>query len=76
MDLFQLQPGKEAKVVDMALLCGDIRRKLMIMGLLPGTPIRMIRKAPMGDPVQIEARGVSLAIRSSVAEMIKVQVTS
>ncbi|MGL6316247.1 FeoA family protein [Vibrio sp. WXL103] len=74
MYLLQLQPGKEAKVTDMTLLGGDTRRKLMTMGILPGTPIRIVRKAPMGDPIQIEVREVSLAIRRKVAEIIKVEV--
>jgi len=39
------------------------RQKLLTMGLLPGAIIEIIRVAPMGDPVQIRTRRVSLAVR-------------
>ena len=39
------------------------RQKLMTMGMLPGAIIEIIRVAPMGDPVQIRTRRVSLAVR-------------
>ncbi|MGV6481272.1 FeoA domain-containing protein [Pantoea agglomerans] len=39
------------------------RQKLLTMGMLPGAVIEIIRVAPMGDPVQISTRRVSLAVR-------------
>lgn len=39
------------------------RQKLLTMGMLPGAVIEIIRVAPMGDPVQIRTRRVSLAVR-------------
>ncbi|ADV87208.1 Ferrous iron transport protein A [Vibrio vulnificus] len=45
----------------------------MVMGILPNTSVRLIRRAPMGDPLQIEARGVSLAVREKIAEAIEVE---
>ena len=39
------------------------RQKLLTMGMLPGAVIEVIRVAPMGDPVQISTRRVSLAVR-------------
>lgn len=39
------------------------RQKLLAMGMVPGTLIDVIRVAPMGDPVQIRTRRISLAIR-------------
>lgn len=39
------------------------RQKLMTMGILPGATIELIRVAPLGDPVQIRTRRVSLAVR-------------
>ncbi|CAM4286445.1 FeoA family protein [Vibrio vulnificus] len=54
-------------------LTSDVRKKLMVMGILPNTSVRLIRRAPMGDPLQIEARGVSLAVREKIAEAIEVE---
>ncbi|ADU72265.1 MAG: ferrous iron transporter A [Pantoea sp.] len=41
------------------------RQKLLTLGMLPGSLIEVIRVAPLGDPVQIRTRRVSLAVRSS-----------
>jgi len=43
------------------------------MGMLPHTEISILRKAPMGDPLQISVRGTSLAIRKNLAEQITVK---
>ncbi|MDN3613492.1 ferrous iron transport protein A [Vibrio gallaecicus] len=72
MKLSQLEQGKTASVVNLADLTSDVRKKLMVMGLLPNTEIKLIRRAPMGDPLQVEVRGVSIAIRQSIAELIEV----
>ncbi|NOH97877.1 FeoA family protein [Vibrio sp. 99-70-13A1] len=72
MKLSQLEQGKTASVVNLTALTSDVRKKLMVMGLLPNTEIKLIRRAPMGDPLQVEVRGVSIAIRQSIAESIEV----
>lgn len=41
--------------------------RLMEMGLVPGTPIEMVRRAPLGDPLEIRLRGYLLSLRSSEA---------
>ncbi|MXZ70587.1 MAG: ferrous iron transport protein B [Acidobacteria bacterium] len=41
--------------------------RLMEMGLLPGTPIEMVRRAPLGDPLEIRLRGYLLSLRSADA---------
>ncbi|MCY4471416.1 MAG: FeoA family protein [Kistimonas sp.] len=52
---------------------GDYRRQLMAMGLMPGVQLRVVRKAPMGDPMQLELGGVSLIVRRDEARYIRVQ---
>ncbi|EGR3176963.1 ferrous iron transport protein A [Vibrio parahaemolyticus] len=54
-------------------LSSDIRKKLMVMGLLPNTEVKVIRRAPMGDPLQVEVRGVSVALRETIAQKIEVE---
>ena len=52
------------------------RPRLMEMGLLVGTPIELVRFAPLGDPVEIKVRGYNLTLRKHEAEQILVSVTS
>lgn len=72
MKLSELQIGQTANIVNLDALTSDIRKKLMIMGMLPNTQVTLIHKAPMGDPLQVEVRGVSLAIRGQVAAAIEI----
>jgi len=46
--------------------------RLREMGLLPGTPITLVRTAPLGDPLEIKVRGYHLTLRKSEAEHILV----
>ncbi|PJC87629.1 ferrous iron transport protein A [Vibrio sp. HA2012] len=74
MRLSELDNGNIAVVSGFSGLSGDIRKKLMVMGVLPSTEIQVVRRAPMGDPMQIAVRGVSLAVRNSIAAQIEVEV--
>lgn len=49
-----------------------ITRRLMELGLVPGTPVEMVRTAPLGDPIELAARGVRLSVRRSEARHIHV----
>ncbi|MBW3694468.1 ferrous iron transport protein A [Vibrio sp. T187] len=73
MKLSELQQGKAATIVELSELSPDVRKKLMVMGMLPKTEVTLIRRAPMGDPLQVEVRGVSIAIRENIAAAIEVQ---
>ncbi len=50
-----------------------VARRLMEMGLLPGTTVEIQRIAPLGDPIELRLRGFSLSIRRSEAERIEIQ---
>ncbi len=41
--------------------------RLADLGLVPGTPVRVVRRAPLGDPLEIELRGYRLCLRRSEA---------
>ena len=43
------------------------------MGLLVGTPVELVRFAPLGDPVEIKVRGYHLTLRKHEAEQIWVR---
>jgi ferrous iron transport protein A len=49
-----------------------VARRLMELGLVPGTDIEMIRRAPLGDPLEVRVRGVHLSLRRSEACRIHV----
>lgn len=49
------------------------RGRLLEMGLLVGTPVELVRFAPMGDPVEIKVRGYHLTLRKNEAEQIWVK---
>jgi ferrous iron transport protein A len=49
------------------------RSRLLEMGLLVGTPVELVRFAPLGDPVEIKVRGYNLTLRKSEAEQILVR---
>ncbi|MEP7050060.1 MAG: FeoA family protein [Pseudomonadota bacterium] len=51
---------------------GAFRRRLMELGLVPGTRVQVIGVAPLGDPLELLVRGGSLSIRRSEAEGVSV----
>ena len=53
---------------------GAIKRRIMDMGITPGTAVKVIKTAPLGDPVEINVRGYELSLRKEEAARIEVQV--
>ena len=49
-----------------------LSRRLMEMGLLPGTRVRVVRVAPLGDPIELRLRNYSLSVRRAEAARIAV----
>ena len=49
------------------------RRRLMELGLVPGTEVRVTKVAPLGDPLELVARGSSLSIRAAEARSVRVR---
>lgn len=52
---------------------GPLRLRLLDMGLIPGTRVKLEKVAPMGDPIQIQVRGYELTIRLDDARKIDLQ---
>ena len=67
--------GTQATVAEIKLPL-ECRPRLMEMGLLVGTPVELVRFAPLGDPVEIKVRGYNLTLRKHEAEQIMVQPAS
>jgi len=49
------------------------RGRILEMGLLVGTPVELVRFAPLGDPVEIRIRGYNLSLRKHEADQIRVR---
>lgn len=52
---------------------GELAVSLMELGLVPGTHVRVLRSAPLGDPLQVDVSGAQLAIRRGVAVSVQVE---
>jgi len=53
---------------------GEIRRRLLDMGVVKGTHIKVVRVAPLGDPIEIHIKGFNLSLRKEEAKTILVKV--
>ena len=71
MLLSEIQTGQVVQVVRIAGH-SSFRRRLMELGLVPGTRVELVRVAPLGDPVELLVRGASLSIRKAEAGVIEV----
>ena len=52
---------------------GALRRRVMDMGITRGVTIKIIKTAPLGDPLEITVRGYELSLRKADAAMIEVE---
>lgn len=71
LSLAGLQNGAQARVLCVNG-CGAVARRLMEMGVVPGAPVRVIKRAPLGDPIEVRVRGYHLALRHTEAQTISV----
>jgi Fe2+ transport system protein FeoA len=71
MRLAELAVGTEASVTAVSGT-GSFRRRLLELGILPGTRVEVIGVAPLGDPLELLVRGSSLSIRRAEAASVEV----
>ncbi|MBP2650644.1 MAG: FeoA family protein [Firmicutes bacterium] len=68
--LNQLKPG------DVGIVCrvignGAVKRRLLDMGLVAGTPVKVQKYAPLGDPMEIKVKNFNLSLRKAEAALIE-----
>lgn len=63
--------GAQARVTGVSG-SGAVARRLLEMGVVPGAPVRVIKTAPLGDPIEVRVRGYHLALRRTEAKTISV----
>ncbi|MBM3262993.1 MAG: ferrous iron transport protein A [candidate division Zixibacteria bacterium] len=72
--LDQLNPGDKAIIRSIGGTTAE-EAHLMEMGLLPGTPVEFVKRAPLGDPIELRVRRYHLSIRCAEAHRILVDKT-
>jgi len=70
MRLSELREGEKGIVVEVK---GDLKTKLLTMGIVKGTEVKVVRNAPLKDPLEIEVRGYLLSLRRDEAEHVFVE---
>lgn len=71
--LDQLRKGQRA-VVARVKSRGLERRRLMDLGILPGTPIHVEMGNPLGDPIAYQVRGSVIALRNAQAHNVEINI--
>jgi ferrous iron transport protein A len=66
-----LQPGSRGVIREIHADV-DFGGRLMDLGLVPGTVVHVVRRAPLGDPMELIVRGAHFSIRHSEAEHVHV----
>lgn len=72
MTLDELKPGERARIIEVR---GDDEAadRLMEMGLVESTELKLVKFAPLGDPIEIALRGYHLTLRKSEAKNVEVE---
>ena len=72
MTLDKVAVGQEARITKVGGE-GELRCRLLDMGLIPKTKVKVQKMAPMGDPIEIHLRGYELTISKEDAQKIEVE---
>jgi ferrous iron transport protein A len=72
--LKELEPMEKGRIIKVGGQ-GEIRRRLLDMGVVSGATVEVLRIAPLGDPVQIKVKGYDLALRKEETANIQVELT-
>ena len=72
MTLDDLQPG-EAALIKSVQGTGALRHHLLDMGLTPRTHVEVVKRAPMGDPIEVKVRGYELTLRLDEARLLQME---
>lgn len=73
MKLRDLKAGEKAVVVGYTEGDSSYRSRLLAMGLTKGSIIKVVKVAPLGDPIKVEVRGYNLSLRKSEADALLVE---
>ncbi len=75
MTLAELKPGQSGRITTIGV-AGPLRRRLMDMGVLVGEEVKVIKVAPLGDPLEVSLKSYRLSLRRQEAQGIVVEILS
>lgn len=70
--LSELGKGSRGRVIKI-IATGELRRRLLDMGVVPGTEVAVVGVAPLGDPIEVKVKGYHLSLRKKEAAAIIVE---
>ena len=73
ISLRQMQIGQSGRIATVEAL-GEMGRRIRDMGLIPGTTVSVVGRAPLKDPVALRLRDFTLTLRNNEADLIMVRV--
>jgi ferrous iron transport protein A len=71
--LKHLSPGDKAEIIGYDTSQKPYRERLLSMGLIKGTVIKLLNVAPLGDPIKISVRGFDLSLRKEEADILRIR---
>jgi len=74
MNIREMKVGERGRVTGYSGNDREYRHKLLRMGLVKRAEFKVVRRAPMGDPIEIELRGFNLTLRRAEADALEVEV--
>lgn len=72
MTLRDLKAGQSGKILKNNT-SGALKQRFMDMGITKGVLVKVLKIAPLGDPIEIEIRSYNLSIRKSDAQRIEIE---
>ncbi len=75
--MLSLEPKQQYRIARyQSGMSPDYRQKLMSMGMIPGATFRVLRVAPLGDPIMIEIKGFQLSLRKNELSFLTIDAMS
>lgn len=65
--------GSTVTVADLRTRTSAVGQRLADLGFLPGTTLRVIRRAPLGDPTVFELRGYQICLRRAETSLVEIE---
>jgi ferrous iron transport protein A len=72
MTLDQLKPGSEGRIKKLSVR-DKLGQRLMDMGVYPGLKLKVLRNAPLEDPMELELDGYFVSLRHDEARYVEVE---
>lgn len=72
MTLDQLKPGSKGRIKRLSVR-DKLGQRLVDMGVYPGLPLKVLRNAPLEDPMEVELDGYSVSLRHEEARFVEVE---